>query len=90
MKTAGLGAPGIDEMKWLRPVRPGDVLSVRIHADSKRVLASRPDVGMAAAVYSVINQARRDGRDVDLQSDDPRAQPGTEVRSTRRPREPRP
>jgi acyl dehydratase len=29
-KTASLGSPGIDELRWLRPVRPGEVLSVRL------------------------------------------------------------
>lgn len=54
--TASLGAPGLEEMKWLRPVRPGDALSIRIHFDAKRTLASRPDVGMARAVYDMVNQ----------------------------------
>ncbi len=56
LRTASLGAPGLEETKWLKPVRPGDVLSIRIHAESKRVMASRPDVGMALAVYDVVNQ----------------------------------
>jgi acyl dehydratase len=56
-RAASLGAPGLEETKWLKPVRPGDVLSIRIHAESKRVMASRPDVGIARAIYDVINQA---------------------------------
>ena len=55
-RTASLGAPGLDEMKWVLPVRPGDALSIRIHFDAKRVMASRPDVGMAHAVYELLNQ----------------------------------
>lgn len=55
-RTASLGAPGLEEVKWLKPVRPGDVLSIRIHAESKRVMASRPHVGFALAVYDVLNQ----------------------------------
>lgn len=55
-RTASLGAPGLEEMKWVRPVRPGDALSIRIHFDAKRVMASRPHVGMAHAVYEMINQ----------------------------------
>jgi acyl dehydratase len=56
-RAASLGAPGLEETKWLKPVRPGDVLSIRIHADSKRIMASRPDVGIALAVYDVVNQS---------------------------------
>lgn len=54
--TASLGAPGLEEMKWVRPVRPGDALSIRIHFDAKRTMSSRPNVGMAHAVYEMINQ----------------------------------
>jgi acyl dehydratase len=46
-RTASEGAPGVEEVKWLVPVRPGDVLSLRHMFTSKRVLASRPDVGLA-------------------------------------------
>jgi acyl dehydratase len=56
LRTASLGAPGLDEVKWLKPVRPGDVLSIRIAAASKRVMASRPEVGLVLASYDVLNQ----------------------------------
>jgi acyl dehydratase len=54
--TASLGAPGLDEVKWLQPLRPDDVVSVRAIADTKRVLASRPSVGMAHVQFEVLNQ----------------------------------
>lgn len=57
LRTASLGAPGLEDVKWLKPVRPGDVLSIRISAASKRVMASRPEVGLALAQYDVLNQA---------------------------------
>ena len=56
-RAASLGAPGLEEVKWLKPVRPGDVLSMRIGASSKRVMASRSDVGIVLATYDVVNQA---------------------------------
>ena len=56
-RAASLGAPGLEEVKWLKPVRPGDVLSMRIGAVSKRVMGSRPDVGIVLATYDVVNQA---------------------------------
>ncbi len=54
--TASLGAPGLDALKWLKPVRPGDALALSIVFESKRVMASRPDVGIVKAVYQMTNQ----------------------------------
>ncbi|MFM9942654.1 MAG: MaoC family dehydratase [Hyphomicrobiaceae bacterium] len=54
--ATSLGSPGIDEVRWLKPVRPGDVLSARLVAHEKRVLASRPEVGMARLKYEMLNQ----------------------------------
>lgn len=56
IRAASLGAPGLEEVKWLKPVRPGDVLSIRIRIDSKRTMASRPEVGIVLAIYDVVNQ----------------------------------
>lgn len=56
LRTASLGAPGLDELKWVRPVRPDDVLSVRIEAHDKRVMTSRPHVGLVRTSYDVLNQ----------------------------------
>src|SRR4051812_46542778 len=44
--SAGLGAPGIDEVKWIKPVLPGDVLSTRAVIGRTRASASRPDMGL--------------------------------------------
>ncbi len=55
--TASLGAPGVDDVKWLKPVRPDDILSVRIVAHDKRTMNSRPHVGLVHASYDVLNQA---------------------------------
>ena len=44
-QSAGLGAPGIDEIRWLRPVRPGMVLSAVHKVVSARVSKSRPEMG---------------------------------------------
>jgi acyl dehydratase len=46
-KTASLGSPGVEEMKWLRPVRPGTALTLRITVLDKRVSKSRPELGLA-------------------------------------------
>jgi acyl dehydratase len=51
-----LGAPGIEEVRWMRPVRPGDVLSGRLTCSEKRTLGSRPDVGISKMKYEMLNQ----------------------------------
>ncbi|MDX2155198.1 MAG: MaoC family dehydratase [Hyphomicrobiaceae bacterium] len=51
-----LGSPGIDEVRWMRPVRPGDVLSARFVCPEKRALASRPGVGLAKMLIEMLNQ----------------------------------
>ena len=42
----GLGAPGVDETRWLQPVRPGMVLNVEWRVTSARVSQSRPEMGL--------------------------------------------
>ncbi len=51
-----LGSPGIAEVKWMKPVRPGDVLSARFVCPQKRALASRPGVGLARLQHEMLNQ----------------------------------
>jgi acyl dehydratase len=55
--TASLGSPGVDEVRWVKPVRPGDVLSCRHVYTEKRLLASRPDVGIAKITIEALNEA---------------------------------
>lgn len=51
-----LGSPGINEVKWMKPVRPGDQLSARFVCSEKRALASRPHVGLAKLMLEMLNQ----------------------------------
>jgi acyl dehydratase len=55
-RVASLGAPGLDEGRWLVPVRPGDVVSCRYTVLEKRDLRSRPDVGISKALVELFNQ----------------------------------
>jgi acyl dehydratase len=55
-KQAGLGSPGIDELKWLRPVYPGDVLRCESELLDKRVSAKRPEMGIFKTSLTVFNQ----------------------------------
>jgi acyl dehydratase len=53
---AGLGSPGIDELRWLRPVYPGDTLRVRGKIVDKRESRSRADMGSFRTHTTVTNQ----------------------------------
>jgi acyl dehydratase len=55
VRAASLGSPGVDEVRWKRPVRPGDVLSARYTVQEKRVLASRPEVGLAKVLVELVD-----------------------------------
>ena len=53
---ASLGSPGVDNLRWLRPVRPGDRLSVRVTVSETRRSQSRPDRGLVRSFIEVYNQ----------------------------------
>lgn len=53
---ASLGSPGVDELRWLRPVRPGDRLSVRVEVLETRLSRSRPGMGTVRQRSEVLNQ----------------------------------
>jgi acyl dehydratase len=46
LAAAGKGGPGMDDIRWLKPVRPGDVLRTKITVASARVSQSKPDRGL--------------------------------------------
>jgi acyl dehydratase len=53
---AGLGSPGIDELRWLKPVYPGDTLSVRGQIIEKTPSRSKPEIGSFRTRTTVTNQ----------------------------------
>jgi acyl dehydratase len=55
-KAASLGSPGIDEIRWTRPVRPGDSLSIRISILEGKRSTSKPDRGVVRSLVEVLNQ----------------------------------
>ena len=57
-KVANLGSPGCDEMRWDKPVFPGDELSVRVTVLEARVSQSKPDRGIVRSFVEVLNQKR--------------------------------
>jgi acyl dehydratase len=52
-RVVSLGSPGVDEVRWMKPVRPGDVLTTLYTAREKRTLASRPDVGITKVLVEL-------------------------------------
>jgi acyl dehydratase len=54
--AAGLASPGIDELRWLLPVRPGDRIRVRGAVVAARRSRSRPDRGLVTTELKVVNQ----------------------------------
>jgi acyl dehydratase len=55
-RAASLGSPGMQQIRWVRPVRPGDSLKCRIKITSARRSRSRPDRGIIAMDIAVLNQ----------------------------------
>lgn len=55
-RQAGLGSPGIDQLRWLRPVYPGDTLRCESEVLEKRRSASRPEMGIFKSRMRVFNQ----------------------------------
>ncbi|MBZ4014580.1 MaoC family dehydratase [Streptomyces purpurogeneiscleroticus] len=55
-KVASLASPGVDELRWVQPVRPGDALSIRTTILDARVSRSKPDRGIVRTGIEVLNQ----------------------------------
>jgi acyl dehydratase len=55
-KQAGLGSPGLDELRWLKPVYPGDTLRVETKLTDVRPSRSRPEMGSIHSLVTVFNQ----------------------------------
>jgi len=54
--AASLGSPGIDELRWLKPVRPGDTLTARLTVIEATASRSRPDRGIVRTRMELMNQ----------------------------------
>jgi acyl dehydratase len=55
-RGSGLGSPGVDELRWHNPVRPGDILSVRVTIMETKPSQSKPDRGLLRSFVEVLNQ----------------------------------
>ena len=56
LDSASLGSPGIDNLKWLAPVRPGDTIRAQRTTLEVRASASRPEMGLVKTRWEVFNQ----------------------------------
>jgi acyl dehydratase len=56
-RTASLGSPGVNELRWLAPLRPGDDLTLDVDVAEARVSKSRPETGIVTFKCSVRNAA---------------------------------
>ena len=55
LNSSSMGAPGIDEVRWILPIRPGDDLTLRATVLSTRASASRPDTGFVNVLLELVN-----------------------------------
>ena len=58
--VVSLGSGGLDELRWLKPVRPGDTLHSELEVIDKKPSASKPDRGMLRVKYRIRNQRDED------------------------------
>lgn len=56
LDSASLGSPGVDDVRWVKPVRPGDTLRLKSTVLETRASASRPDMGTVRSRSEVYNQ----------------------------------
>ena len=56
LESASLGSPGVDEVRWVKPVRPGDTLKLKTIVLETRASTSRPDMGTVRSRSEVYNQ----------------------------------
>ena len=56
LETSSLGSPGVDAVRWVKPVYPGDTLRMRATVIAAKPSSSKPDRGMATMRWDVFNQ----------------------------------
>lgn len=55
-ESSSMGSPGLDSIRWLIPVRPGDVLTLRVTVRETRRSRSKPDRGIVFSTTETLNQ----------------------------------
>lgn len=59
-QSSSMGSPGIDEVRWSMPVRPGDTLHTEVIVESVNASRSKPDRGVAKLKFKSINQRKEE------------------------------
>ena len=55
-ETSSLGSPGLESLKWLKPVFPDDTLRLQVTVLETKPMGKRPDVGMTRNLWEMFNQ----------------------------------
>jgi acyl dehydratase len=55
-ESTSMGSPGVDEIRWLKPVRVGDTIRMTTSVLDKRLSSSKPDRGIVSTEWVGINQ----------------------------------
>ena len=55
-RQSSMGSPGVDEVRWLKPLRPGDTLRARVEVTETRASQSKPDRGVIRCRHQLLNQ----------------------------------
>ncbi len=58
LRGGGMGSPGLDEVRWHKPTRPGDVIVMQARVTEIKSSASRADRGYVTVAFEVFNQKR--------------------------------
>ncbi|HVV78109.1 MAG TPA: MaoC family dehydratase [Pseudolabrys sp.] len=58
LNSSSMGAPGVDEVKWLKPLRPGTNITLRTTVLEIRTSKSRPEMGFVKALMEVLDDDR--------------------------------
>jgi acyl dehydratase len=56
LRAASMGSPGVDQIRWLQPVRPGDTLRMRLTTLEVNPSRSKPDRGIVRSRWELLNQ----------------------------------
>lgn len=55
-ESSSMGAPGVDEVRWLKPLRPGTQVRVRTTVLETRASSSRPEIGFVKCLFEMLNE----------------------------------
>lgn len=55
-ESSSMGSPGLENIRWMKPVYPGDTLRLTYRVTESRPLNSKPDIGLVRAIWEMYNQ----------------------------------